>query len=282
MRGAFCLAFLIFTVCSLKAADTERATGAVGPKSAPVYIPTLDVVREACAKEHPKKCLKRRCVPALSYYAWLTRGEKDTRSPEVKKLLGDFSAPIDPWPDKDDIRRLKEAFGDDWQAARDAMLAAWEVLLYGLETGKTDTLADLFEYPTIFTLETGNIRNMWVRWEVRSKDELKRILFYIVRPLLKESIFRGPRCNTYILCEDGGAYIFSTGESGFNIKRLKNSDNSGRYQLIFNRIIVQSDAFFEDVGKTRHELKRRGRRGISGLYPQPGFGPPRAKADLRK
>ena len=124
----------IFSV-GLRAEAAEKVRAAVGaekatagpksalgttPKSDSAYIPTLDVVRDSCRKEHPKKCLKRRCVPALSYYAWLTREEKDTRSPEVKKLLGDFSAPIDPWPDKDDIRRLKKAFGDDWQAARDA------------------------------------------------------------------------------------------------------------------------------------------------------------------
>ena len=273
MRYAFFAALFSLLTHGLWAEAPEKATA--GSKSAPgklsksdsAYIPTLDVVRDKCAKEHPKKCLKRRCVPALSYYAWLTRGEKDTRSPEVKKLLGDFSAPIDPWPLKESIKDLKKAFGDDWQAARDAMLAAWEVLLYAIETGKMDTLADLFEYPTIFTLETGNIRNMWVRWEVQNKAELKRLLFYVLRPLIKNWIFLGPRCGTITPISRFGGLFFGNGKMCFEIKKLTEGANKGRYQLIFNRIIIQSDNFFGDIGKTRHELKRRGIRSPARPYP---------------
>ena len=266
MRYAFWVLGLALLTRGLWAEAVEKDARAQS-KSGPVYIPTLDVVRDKCTKEHPKKCLKRRCVPAFSRNAKDMKRLERLCAPNWSKCLPFANQPTDPWPDDTDIKHVKKAFGDDWQAARDAMLAAWEVLLYGAATSKMNAFVDLFEYPTIFTLETGNIRNMWVRWEVCGKEELKRVLFYILRPLVKKRMLCGRRCST-ILTYDMSGYLFSSSfKIYFDTKKLTEGANKGRYQLIFNRIIVQSDAFFKDVGKTRHELKRRGVRSPARPYP---------------
>ena len=267
MRYAFFVALFSLLTHGLWAEAPEKATA--GPKSGPggvlrsdrAYIPTLDVVREACAKEHPKKCLKRRCASGS-----LSSGTCDIN-----------------WKiRKNQAARLKGIFGSDWEKVQDSVRAVWETLLHSLETSKTHVFENFFAYPVVFRVKHDSSRTLWEEWLLESKEDLRRVFPYIRNRVKSFLPVPGPACCANIFYAEGGYLHIFSGKMCFEIKKLTTGSNKGRYQLIFNKIIIESDAFLKDVKKIRYELGRYGRRIPTGLYPQPGSWPPRPTSTLRK
>jgi hypothetical protein len=202
-------------------------------------FPPASTIYPSCKREKVGVCLKRRC-PSLTLYAL-----------------------------KEEEGELREFFGDDWTQVRDLIRSFWEVLLYAVDTEDTRALVTLFQFPLSLGLNYADYPDLWEGWLLRDEKELHRVLRVMLKQEVKKWFFYNNDCTGCIVTPYGGSFYFIYGKIYFRIKKLP-LEKRGRYTyiIVLKSLAFNSDDFFNDIGRIRYELKRKGRRDNTGPYPQ--------------
>ncbi|TGW14499.1 hypothetical protein EIL50_05230 [bacterium NHP-B] len=202
-----------------------------GRPKGPSHVARLSCVKPACPEgEKPGVCIKQRCYPPAV--------EEARKNQDGQKVMG-----------------------HDWQKVRDALRAVWEVILYSVHTNDRGAFADLLTYPIEFSISHPESQSLWECWQLHTREEVMKVFPYIMNAWVMEGMLDETWCSCYVSSKTGGWFTFLEGTSYFSLKKQTYKGTKGYdVQVVMKSIDVKSPDFFNDVGRIRYELQRKGWR----------------------
>jgi len=155
-------------------------------------------------------------------------------------------------------------YGDDWPIVRQKIIDLAEEILRIAATDDRQAFADLLTYPTEFCLEHNNSHSLFEAWSLRSKKEAKMAFPYIFNPNLKRIMLQYLDCTPIFIGGDFSFFPFGDGDFYFSVKKSSSGPSGNAfYTVILERLRIDSSDFYNDIGKIRYGLKRKGSRRYS-------------------